>query len=193
MLIRKSPGFDSTDLKHESSVCLDDVHKLISCSFRVPLVKRDPPGRMVSLVRGYDSRIQLSLLFPEIPLCLLTTAVCFQGDRGDPGPEGLAGAAGSTGPEGPVGFTGSPGDRGNNVSVPPTNLTDPNDSSCHSSRTFVFRENMAPLDLQAPQESGEKWDPRALRGRKVQQETKECGARRATEGSLGSTVYLEQL
>lgn len=156
-------------------------------------MRRDPPGRMASLVRGYDPRIQLSVPFPWIPLCLLTTAVCFQGDQGAPGPEGLAGAAGSTGPEGPVGFTGSPGDRGNNVSVPPTNATDPNHSSCRSSPIFVFREKEAPLDWQAPREPGAKWAPRGLRGRKVQQETKECGARRATEGSLGSTVYLEQL
>lgn len=123
----------------------------------------------------------------------MTTAVCFQGDRGDPGPEGLAGAAGSTGPEGPVGFTGSPGDRGSNVSVPPTNPTDPNDSSCQPSHIFVFRANEALLDRQAPWESGAKWAPRGLRGRKVQQETKECGARRATEGSPDSTVYLDQL
>lgn len=57
---------------------------------------------------------------------------------------------------------------------------------------FVFRENEAPLDRQAPWESEAKWGPRGLRGRKVLQECKECGARRATEGSLGSTVYLEQ-
>lgn len=80
-------------------------------------MRRDPLGKTVSLVSGYDSRIQPSVLPPWMRLCLLTTAVCFQGDRGDPGPDGLAGAAGSTGPEGPVGFTGSPGDRGNNVSV----------------------------------------------------------------------------
>lgn len=170
-----------------------DVHQLISCSFRVLLVRRDPPGRMVSLVRGYDSGIQLSVLFPWIPLSLVTTAVCFQGDRGDPGPEGLAGTAGSTGPEGPVGFTGSPGDRGSNVSVPPSTWTDPNRSSCRASHTFVFREIEAPLDQQAPPDSGAKWVPRGLRGRKVQQETRECGARRATEGSPDSTAYLEQV
>lgn len=73
------------------------------------------------------------------------------------------------------------------------NPTDPNQSSYRSSRIFVFRENEAPLDQQAPQGLGAKRAPRGLRGRKVQQETKECGARRATEGSLGSMVYLEQL
>lgn len=94
---------------------------------------------MVSLVSGYDSVIHMLLLFPWIPLCLLTTEVCSQGDRGDPGPEGLSGAAGSTGPEGPIGLTGSPGDRGNNVSVSVTNQTfQIKDSSCHSSLSLFL-------------------------------------------------------
>lgn len=109
VLIRKSPELTCS---HPSPAMIFTSSFLF---FRVPLVRRGPPGRMVSLVRGYGSSIQR---FPWIPLSLLTAAVCLQGDRGDPGPEGLAGAAGSTGPEGPVGFTGSPGDRGNNVSVP---------------------------------------------------------------------------
>lgn len=96
---------------------------------------RGPPVRMVSLVSGYDSLIHTPLLFPWIPLCLLTFEVCFQGDRGDPGPEGLAGTAGSTGPEGPVGLTGSPGDRGNNVSV---SITNQRDSSCPSSPSLYL-------------------------------------------------------
>lgn len=67
------------------------------------------------------------------------------------------------------------------------------DSSCSSSPVVVFRGIEAPLDRQAPLESGAKWAPRDLKGRKVYQENRECRVRRATEDSLGSTACLEQL
>lgn len=91
-----------------------------------------------------------------IQLRVLTTGVCFQGDKGNPGPEGLAGATGSPGTEGAVGLTGSPGESGKNVSVTNGNVTKFNPVCSHQYLTAT------PLSLVlTPGCPRPRWTPRS--------------------------------